>query len=106
MKALNIRFLTQGMVKAPKEDWPKDLDAMSKEQVYEWAKEYLNRMTTKELLQAVAYLEEGMEDDIWPGAVEALDAQGEDGYRNLAETRHWREYWNLDTANDLVEEEG
>jgi len=88
---INIRFLAQGMLKVPKIDVPEGLKEWPPEKVWEWAQEYLGKVTRDGLIAALAYLD--VEEDSVADAVEAND---EEDYPILVQSKAWDAFWRPD----------
>jgi hypothetical protein len=83
---LNIRFLSQGMMKLGAEQLPPGFFAWPQEEQIRWAQEYWEERTREDILGAVAYLT--VEEDSVP---DCLEIDGDD-YPVLAQTPAWKAF--------------
>lgn len=82
---INIRFVTQGMLKVSKEDVPEGLKEWPKEKVWQWALDYFEQLSKQAMVAAVAYLEP--QEDSMPGCVEVNDDP--EDFPILAQSEEW-----------------
>lgn len=83
---LNIRFLTQGMVKLSPDDLPPGFYSWSREDQIGLVKDRWDTFSKKDLLEAVAFLD--IEEDSVPDCLEVDN----ESYDILAQTRAWEAF--------------
>jgi hypothetical protein len=92
---LNIRFLSQGMMKLGAEQLPLGFFSWSREDQIKWAQDYWGNRSREDILNAVAYLT--VEEDSVP---DCLEIDGDD-YPVLAQTPAW-EAFNAPDSQVLI----
>jgi hypothetical protein len=95
---LNIRFLTQGMIKLSPDDLPAEFFSWSREEQIRWAKDHWDHLSREDLLRAVAYLE--IEEDSVPDCLEVDN----ENYDILARTPAWAAFNR--TGSSILESVG
>lgn len=91
-KGINLRYLTQGMIKLGPDQLPENFFTWDRTAQIKWVEEYWLKLTWEDLLAGIQYL--GEDEDFF---LDCIEVEDEDQYPILAKTPAWQSFMAEDS---------